>query len=66
MFDKFLLEPKVEVTLTRKDFGLATRTYPVGTVIQPVETNVYNPVTDTLDKHVVAQDTRIIATSTSV
>jgi hypothetical protein len=45
---------------------LATRSYPVGTVTQPVEAKVYNPITGTLESEVVAKDTRIIATSNSV
>ena len=60
------LAPKVEVTMVRKDFGLAARTYPLGTVTTAVENNVYNPITNSIEKDVAARDTRIIGTSISV
>ncbi len=52
--------------MVRKDFGLATRNYHVGTISQPVETNVYNPITGTLDKEVVAHNVKLTVSSTSV
>jgi hypothetical protein len=52
--------------MVRKDYGLAARTYPLGTVTTAVETNVYNPVTNTIEKNVDAKDTRIIGTTMSV
>ena len=62
----FIIDAKVQVNLLRKDFGLAATTYNAGIIRQVGETNVYNPVTKTLEKTAVVNDLPLKVTTTDV